>query len=68
VEWWSPSLPGQSAEAFLGTQGDPWDTQWDMFLALCGALAALTLLARMHDRSLTELGSNERSSIFTPKS
>ena len=38
VEWWTAVLTGDSATAFLGTQGDPWDTQWDMFLALVGAI------------------------------
>jgi len=55
VEWWSAALLGQSADAFLGTQGDPWDTQWDMFLALCGAVTALACLSRLHDRSLAQL-------------
>jgi putative membrane protein len=55
VEWWAAELTGTAAEAFLGTQGDPWDTQWDMFLALLGALAAQTVLARIHDRQLAEL-------------
>lgn len=53
IEWWSAVLLGQGAEAFLGTQGDPWDTQWDMFTALLGALAAQILLGRCHDRQLT---------------
>lgn len=52
IEWWVAVASGQAAEAFLGTQGDVWDTQWDMFLALCGALAAQLLLARAHDRQL----------------
>jgi putative membrane protein len=43
---------GTAAEAFLGTQGDVWDTQWDMFLALIGALCAQLLLSRWHDRQL----------------
>ena len=51
-EWWSAVLGGQAAESFLGTQGDVWDTQWDMFLALVGAITALVLLARRHDRAL----------------
>jgi putative membrane protein len=55
IEWWSALLWGGSAEAFLGTQGDVWDTQWDMFLALCGALAAQALLARLHDRQIADL-------------
>ncbi len=40
---------GAAADAFLGTQGDPWDTQWDMFMALTGALMAQSLLSRIHD-------------------
>jgi putative membrane protein len=52
IEWVTALLTGEAAEAFLGTQGDPWDTQWDMFLALCGALAAQLLLTRVHDRQL----------------
>jgi putative membrane protein len=52
VEWAAALLGGSSADAFLGTQGDVWDTQWDMFMALLGALAAQLLLARLHDRQL----------------
>ena len=48
-------LGGAAAESFLGTQGDVWDTQWDMCLALIGALSAQWLLARRHDRELGEL-------------
>ncbi len=55
VEWWAALLGGEAAESFLGTQGDPWDTQWDMFLALVGAVAALLLLSRVHDRALTAI-------------
>jgi putative membrane protein len=51
-EWASAVILGQSADAFLGTQGDSWDTQWDMFLALLGALTAQLALARVHDRAL----------------
>jgi putative membrane protein len=54
IEWWVAIISGEDAVAFLGTQGDPWDTQWDMFLALCGALAAQLLLGRIHDRSLKD--------------
>jgi putative membrane protein len=50
VEWWAALLLGQGADAFLGSQGDPWDTQWDMFMALCGALLAQLTLGRWHDR------------------
>lgn len=52
IEWWSALLMGQGSDAFLGTQGDPWDTQWDMFLALVGALTATLLLGKWHDRLL----------------
>jgi putative membrane protein len=52
VEWLAAVLLGQGADAFLGTQGDPWDTQWDMFLALLGAVLAQLLLARAQDRQL----------------
>jgi putative membrane protein len=52
VEWWTALATGSAAEAFLGTQGDPWDTQWDMFFAFVGAIAALLLLSRVQDRQL----------------
>ena len=55
VEWWAALLGGEGAEAFLGTQGDQWDTQWDMFLALVGAAAALALLSRLHDGQIARL-------------
>ena len=52
IEWWAAVLTEGGATAFLGTQGDPWDTQWDMFLALVGACSALLLLSGAHDRAL----------------
>ena len=52
VEWWAALLTGSRADAFLGTQGDPWDTQWDMALAGAGAIVALVALSRLHDRML----------------
>jgi putative membrane protein len=55
LEWWTALVSAEAAEAFLGTQGDPWDTQWDMFLAGCGALAAQGLLGRVHDRQLAAI-------------
>ena len=55
IEWATALIGGGSAEAFLGTQGDPWDAQWDMFLCLVGALASQLLLARLHDRELARL-------------
>jgi putative membrane protein len=56
LEWWVAVASGSDAVAFLATQGDIWDTQWDMFLALLGALAALLLLSGWHDRSMRHLG------------
>jgi putative membrane protein len=56
LEWLAALVSREAAESFLGTQGDNWDTQWDMFLALCGALAALALLTRVHDRSMAAAG------------
>lgn len=52
LEWASAILGGSAADAFLGTQGDVWDTQWDMFVCLIGAIAAQITLARLHDRQL----------------
>lgn len=52
IEWWSALIYGADADAFLATQGDQWDTQWDMFLCLCGASLSLLLLSRWHDRQL----------------
>jgi putative membrane protein len=55
IEWWAALALGQGAHEFLGTQGDEWDTQWDMFLALCGAVASLRLFTRVHDRQLDKV-------------
>jgi len=55
IEWWVAVAGGASADAFLGTQGDVWDTQWDMFMALVGAITAQILLASHHDRALAAL-------------
>jgi putative membrane protein len=52
IEWAAALALGQGADEFLGTQGDPWDTQSDMFLALIGGSAALLLLSALHDRQL----------------
>ena len=54
VEWAAALALGQGAEEFLGTQGDPWDTQSDMFMALIGALIALLTLTRLHDRQIAQ--------------
>ncbi len=59
VEWWTAVAGGDEASAFLGTQGDIWDTQWDMFLALIGALTAQLALGRVHDRQLARVADLE---------
>lgn len=55
IEWWAALAMGAGADEFLGTQGDVWDTQWDMFMALTGAILALLVLGRWHDRQLSRL-------------
>ena len=55
IEWWAALMAGKGATEFLGTQGDVWDTQWDMLCATIGAIAALLLLSRVHDRALASL-------------
>lgn len=55
TEWWAAVFGGEKANAFLGAQGDIWDTQWDMFLALLGSLTAQVTLSRLHDRQLATL-------------
>lgn len=55
IEWWAALAFGQGAVEFLGTQGDPWDTQSDMFLALIGSTVALLGLSRIQDRQIASL-------------
>lgn len=54
IEWWSALIMGEGASDFLGTQGDVWDTQWDMFLALVGAGIAVLFFARWQDRQMAK--------------
>jgi putative membrane protein len=63
IEWWAALLGGEAAESFLGTQGDVWDTQWDMFLALIGAISAQLLLSRFHDDALLKIQSPAEKNI-----
>jgi putative membrane protein len=56
IEFWTALASGAAATDFLGTQGDPWDTQWDMQLALIGAIVSLLTVSRLHDRQLAKLG------------
>jgi len=57
-EWWVAEATGTAADAFLATQGDTWDTQWDMFLALCGAVLSLITLSKLHDNHLKQISEN----------
>jgi putative membrane protein len=59
VEWGVALALGQGADEFLGTQGDPWDTQSDMFFALIGAVTALLLLSRVQDRQIQRIAGHE---------
>ncbi len=54
-EWGMAILTGDSATAFLGTQGDVWDTQWDMFMCFVGSILALLTLSKLHDKYLNRL-------------
>ena len=56
IEWWAALIGGESAAAFLGTQGDQWDTQADMLMALLGAILAQVTLAGVQDRELARMG------------
>ncbi len=55
IEWWTALVGEEAADSFLGAQGDVWDSHWDMFLALVGALTALLALSRLHDRQLARI-------------
>ena len=55
TEWWAALAGGSATTDFLGTQGDVWDTQWDMFMALCGAIVAQLTLGSVHDAQLARL-------------
>jgi putative membrane protein len=65
IEWWSALVGGSAATDFLGTQGDVWDTQWDMFMAFIGAIAAQVLLARLHDRLIARVDRSATSKVST---
>ena len=56
IEWWAALIGGEGATEFLGTQGDVWDTQWDMLMALIGSIVAQVTLAGLHARQLVRLG------------
>lgn len=54
IEWGVAEATGSAADAFLGTQGDVWDTQWDMFMALLGAILSLVSMSNLHNKFLKE--------------
>jgi putative membrane protein len=58
VEWWAAVIGGSAAQDFLGTQGDVWDTQWDMLMALIGAITAQLLFVRTQDHQLARMGTD----------
>ena len=56
LEWWiAVTFYRENASAWLGMQGDIWDAQWDMFMALCGAIVAIVFFSRAHDRSMARV-------------
>ncbi len=61
LEWRTAAIMGEEADSFLATQGDIWDSQWDMFLALLGAIASQLLLSRLHDRELGALAATKHN-------
>jgi putative membrane protein len=62
IEWATAVILGQGADEFLGTQGDPWDTQADMFFALIGGSLAILIFSRLHDRQIALLAEHETAS------
>ncbi|MDH3827069.1 MAG: DUF2238 domain-containing protein, partial [Desulfobacterales bacterium] len=65
LEWWIALIVASDVgTAFLGSQGDIWDAQWDMFLALAGAMVAVPLFYRIHDRSMMRLDKFDRHHLL----
>jgi len=58
IEWWSALIGGAASTEFLGTQGDVWDTQEDMFMCLVGAVCSLVFMSKWQDRQLRRLSSS----------
>jgi len=63
IEWWVAVATGTASTAFLGTQGDVWDTQWDMFLAMCGAIISQLILGRTHDKALDRMSTRKEKAL-----
>lgn len=66
IEWWAAVLGGSAATDFLGTQGDVWDTQWDMLMALVGSIVGQIILSRVHDRQLLKNAAAGNPSLTGP--
>ncbi len=62
IEWWTAMATGEAASAFLGTQGDVWDSQWDMCWALIGSILAQLILSRIHDHAIARIGGVDEKS------
>ena len=60
LEWWAAAVTGAQASPFLATQGDVWDTQWDMFLGLAGAVVGQVVFSRLHERELARAETHAR--------
>lgn len=58
IEWWTAVIGGDGSVEFLGTQGDVWDAQWDMMLALIGAISAQVLVGRLHQKQILEVNTH----------
>ena len=67
LEWWTALLSGEAADAFLATQGDIWDTQWDMFFAFMGAMVAQLLLNRWHNHQLVDTAPDVKAKFSSAK-
>jgi putative membrane protein len=61
IEWWTALVARTASMEFLGTQGDVWDTQEDMFMCLIGAVCALLFMRPWQDRQLREIGLVDKS-------
>jgi len=60
IEWFAALIIGEASDSFLGTQGYVWDTQSDMLYATIGAIAALILLSKIHDKKINEIAGCEK--------
>ena len=68
IEWAAALILGQAADEFLGTQGDPWDTQWDMFMCFVGSVTAMLTLSRLQDRQMKSMVRTDLQSFLSGRS